>query len=100
MVERRRAGNDGISETILGPAHRSAENWLTGLLLGFSWRSRKAYASQCIWKRLRASTNLRQALARCGAFALDSRALDPVFTEYLSRPNHHGAINPMIPVDD
>lgn len=84
MVERGRITRGGISETILAPVHRGSRNWFAGVLLGFSWRDLKPYASKCLWKRLRATLGAREALAQCGAIPIDSRQLDPIVLERLS----------------
>ena len=97
LVERGRITLGGISETVLTPVYRSAHTWLTGLVLGFSWRNRKAYASQCIWKRLRPSTGPREALSRCGAFSLDSRELDPIVVDHFASSGAGDSTNPMVP---
>lgn len=83
LVERGRLSRGGISETILAPLHRGARSWLAGQLLGFSWRSRKPYASPCVWKRLRPGMSPREALAACGSFPPGHKRIDPVATEAL-----------------
>ena len=83
MVERGRITRGGISETVLAPVHRGSRTWFAGLLLGFSWRNLKPYASQCVWKRLRATLGAREALSQCGAMPIDSRRLDPIVLEQL-----------------
>lgn len=85
LVERGRISLGGISETILMQAHRGSQRWFTGLLLGFSWRSRQPYSSACVWKRLRPSLSLREALSACGSLPPDSRELDPLVVQSLDR---------------
>ncbi len=84
LVERGRVATGGISETILEPAHRGTYAWMFGMTLGYSWRLRKPFTSKCVWKRLRASLSLREALSRCGAFPLNSRSLDPIVVQHFS----------------
>ncbi|MEM7225427.1 MAG: XRE family transcriptional regulator [Pseudomonadota bacterium] len=95
LVERGRNLHGGIAETVLQPAHRGTRDWLFGLTLGFSWRTRKPFASRCIWKRLRARTSLREALARCGSFPARSRELDPLVVEHMRKAQTAEALAPM-----
>ncbi|MEM7170155.1 MAG: helix-turn-helix transcriptional regulator [Pseudomonadota bacterium] len=82
LVERGRRSNDGISETILEPAHRGTNNWLFGTTLAYSWRIRKPFTSPCVWKKLRPTMELKAALAACGAFPANSRDIDPIVTRH------------------
>ena len=84
VVERESLFRDNIVETILFPAHGHQLSYLRGLAIGVSWSPhRTPYASRLIWKRLREGTDARAALAGCGVFGLNSRALDPVVRGFI-----------------
>lgn len=90
LVERGRNAGRDVSETILTPAHRASRLWLTGVLLAFSWLSGKPYASRCVWKKLRPSVGIREAVAACGAYPLDDRRIDDLVVEHLSMAAEDG----------
>jgi len=83
LVERGRLSRGGISETILAPLHRGTRGWLSGLLMGFSWRMRQPYSSPCLWKRLGPGLPAREALAACGSFPPVRRQFEAVVLDAL-----------------
>lgn len=90
LVERGlRKGRD-VSEAILQPAHRDSRRWLTGILLAYSWRYGRPYASRCVWKRLADGANPRRAVQRCAAFPKNSREIDPIVMEHLASDHGDG----------
>lgn len=84
MVDQDRMMRTGTSQTVLYPVHRGSQNWFKGLMLGYSWRLRKPYATSTAWKRLRDGTPLREAIAAADTFHAESQEIDPVARQLLN----------------
>ncbi|MDQ2065131.1 helix-turn-helix transcriptional regulator [Xinfangfangia sp. CPCC 101601] len=74
---------DSFAQTILFPAHRHSANYLTGMAFGIGWLPHRGpFASHVILRRLRPTQSMREAVAHCGLYAPDSRALDPIVRKF------------------
>ena len=84
IVESDVPDRDNIAETILIPARNRRANYLQGITFGISWRSRRMpFVARIVFKRLPVTIPAREALRACGAFAPDSRELDPVARKFI-----------------
>lgn len=78
VVEFEYLSGDSIVETVLYPPYRKKLNLLSGLTFGVTSQiHRRPFASGVVWKFLGRSIKPRDAIRRCGQFALNDRSLDP-----------------------
>lgn len=86
---------DSFGQTILYPAHRHDSNHLSGMTCGIAWSPRRIpFASKVILKRIRETTPLREAVERCGLYALESRSLDPIVRSFFAEDSEPYLITP------
>jgi transcriptional regulator with XRE-family HTH domain len=84
VVEFESEQEGSITETVLYPAHRQQRTYLRGMTMGLAWRPRRMpYTSLVIWKRIENRVSIRDALNRCGVFAVDHHAIDPKVRNFL-----------------
>lgn len=84
VVEHEMVRDGSVVETILTPSHRQQVKFLRGMTIGVAWRPHVSpYASRSIWKRIESRVTLREALKACGAYAHQSRHIDPTVRSYL-----------------
>lgn len=84
VVEFESEQEGSITETVLYPAHRQQRTYLRGMTMGLAWRPRRMpYASRVIWKRIENRVLTRDALNRCGVFAIDNQAIEPTIRNFL-----------------
>jgi hypothetical protein len=74
-----------ISETVLSPLYRNLSNYLHGITLGLSWRTRRPFATRSIWSRIPPRVPARDAIAQCGSFDTDSRDLAQAVRSFFTR---------------
>lgn len=85
VVEHEMVREGSIVETILTPSHRQQVKFLRGITIGVAWRPHVSpYSSRAIWRRIEDKVTLRDALKACGAYAYQSRHIDPAVRAYLS----------------
>lgn len=86
LMEYSRGVVDSFAQTILFPAHRHSANYITGMAFGIGWHPhRSPFASHLILRRLRPNQSLQEAVAQCGLYAPDSRALDPIVRNHFTQ---------------
>lgn len=81
IIEWGRSTGD-ISETIISPLYRNLPNYLNGMTLGLSWRTKGPFATRTIWSRIPMKVSARDAISQCGSFRPDSRALDETIRRF------------------
>lgn len=81
IIEWGRSTGD-ISETIISPFYRNSPNYLNGITLGLSWRTKGPFATRTIWSRIAMKVSARDAISQCGSFAPDSRTLDGTIRQF------------------
>lgn len=74
-----------ISETVLSPLYRNLSNYLHGITLGLSWRTRRPFATRSIWSRIPPRVQARDAITQCGSFDKNSRDLAHAVRSFFTR---------------
>lgn len=96
VVEHEMVREGSVVETILTPSIRQQVRYLRGMTIGVAWRPYvMPYASRAIWKRIGDRVGAREALRACGAFATDSRDIDPTVRSLL-KGTGDGAGDPVL----
>jgi transcriptional regulator with XRE-family HTH domain len=83
LIECGRTTGD-VSETILSPLYRNLSNYLQGITIGLSWRTRRPFATRAIWSRIPPRVTARDAILQCGTFDRDSRDLAPAVRSFFA----------------
>ncbi|CTQ58118.1 helix-turn-helix transcriptional regulator [Roseibium album] len=85
IVEHEMMREGSIVETILTPSYRQEVKYLRGTTMGIAWQPHiMPYASRSIWKRVEDKVSIRDAVRACGAFAPNSRQIEPAIRAFLT----------------
>lgn len=89
VIEHQSLANDAIVETMLYPLARSQLVLLHGTTLGLSSKRRDPYVSQCVWKYLGKTVDLRATFDAVGLLPIKGNRIDPNVLRILGERRSH-----------